>query len=248
MHAEWFDWFFIAFLTLFVPASAAKSYQQILPRLQAHETGIREAVYYSSILSQWIFVAVLCLWWWYQERDFNVLSLGLPRFTLVNLLWFCVIVFYAVVVILYTRHIVDNPEKHKSWFQRLQRSPGIDITPAHRRQLPVWWLVSITAGFCEELIYRAFVLWLLSLYLSPIPALLLMSLLFGLGHRYQGSDGILMTALLGLLMGTIYITTDTLWLAVLAHALIDASHGWAAYRIYHNYVALDESMEDSFEC
>jgi membrane protease YdiL (CAAX protease family) len=248
----WFDWIFIAALTLLIPTSAARSYQQILPRLRANEPGIREAVYLSSMLSQWIFVAIISLWWWYQDRDFQTLMLGLPQMGFIQLAWLALIIAYGLLVVRYTLYIIADPERHKNWYQRLHNSPGIDVTPARQSQLRSWWLVSLTAGFCEEFIYRAFVLWLLGLYLSPLLALLVMALLFGIGHRYQGREGIWMTAALGLFMGIIYLHTDTLWIAALAHAVIDASHGWAAYRIYHNYVDEDmledeESFDDQFE-
>lgn len=241
-EAHWLDWVYIALLSLIIPANAAKSYSQLLPRLRLRERGIREAVYLSSIVSQWLFVAILVAWWWYQGRDFHSLQLNLPRANGLNLFWLTLILAYTALIYFYTLRILADPQKQLRWYARLQESPGVDITPAEGKQLKLWWLVSLTAGFCEEFVYRAFLMWLLGIYMEPLWALPIMALIFGLGHRYQGTDGIFLTSLLGLLMGVIYLSSGSLWLAVLCHAMIDASHGWAAYRIYHNYRAMPHPL------
>ncbi|MHB8301691.1 MAG: CPBP family intramembrane glutamic endopeptidase [Acidobacteriaceae bacterium] len=85
-------------------------------------------------------------------------------------------------------------------------------------------LVSLTAGICEEFLYRGFLihyLHSLSLHLELWMALLLSSVIFGLAHVYQGVKGILQTALLGFFFGLIFLMSGTLLLPILLHVLID---------------------------
>ena len=55
------------------------------------------------------------------------------------------------------------------------------------------------------------------------------TLLFGLGHAYQGAGGIVRTGIVGLLFAGVYVTTGSLLAAMLLHAVIDAASGMVAY-------------------
>jgi membrane protease YdiL (CAAX protease family) len=54
-------------------------------------------------------------------------------------------------------------------------------------------------------------------------AVLLSSLLFGLAHVYMGWPAVGMTALIGVALGAITISRDSVWDAVMAHAFFDAT-------------------------
>jgi membrane protease YdiL (CAAX protease family) len=98
------------------------------------------------------------------------------------------------------------------------------ILPITREERSWFALVSITAGVCEEVLYRGFLIryladgpWHLGLWI----ALAVASIAFGLGHGYQGLSGIIGTGLLGAVMGLIFFATGSLWLSMAVHALID---------------------------
>ncbi len=88
--------------------------------------------------------------------------------------------------------------------------------------------MSVTAGCCEELLYRGFLIWYLNHWCPPVISLLLSCTAFGLAHYYQGLSGILKTGIVGLLMGFVYLLTETLLWPALAHVLIDLGAGWAS--------------------
>lgn len=81
----------------------------------------------------------------------------------------------------------------------------------------------MTAGITEELVYRAFALTVLLAVLpgGHWPALLVAAALFGLGHAYQGRTGMLVTALLAVGLGRLYLDTGSLLPGMVVHALID---------------------------
>ncbi len=98
------------------------------------------------------------------------------------------------------------------------------ILPLTREERTWFTLVSITAGICEEVLYRGFLI----RYLSNGPwhvglwiALAVASISFGLAHGYQGLTGIIGTAVLGAVMALIFFSTGSLWLPMALHALID---------------------------
>jgi membrane protease YdiL (CAAX protease family) len=51
------------------------------------------------------------------------------------------------------------------------------------------------------------------------------SLAFGLGHSYQGAGGVARVTLIGLAFGAFYVFTGTIWLPMLAHAVLDIVQG-----------------------
>jgi uncharacterized protein len=84
--------------------------------------------------------------------------------------------------------------------------------------------VGVTAGVCEEWLYRGFFLAVVSALAGGLPTGLLVviaAVAFGLAHAYQGPAGVLTTGLLGGVMAALYLQTGSLLLPILLHAAID---------------------------
>jgi len=98
------------------------------------------------------------------------------------------------------------------------------LLPSSREERRWWWLVCITAGVCEETIYRGFLLHYLHVHpfhLSLTSALVVSCLIFGVGHLYQGALGAVQTALIGFIFGVMFIVTGNLLLPIFVHAILD---------------------------
>jgi membrane protease YdiL (CAAX protease family) len=99
----------------------------------------------------------------------------------------------------------------------------IPRTPRERR---LFAGVSLVAGVGEEIVYRGYLVTILSAALGgPWWALLASSLAFGMLHGYQGGAGIVRTALLGGLLGAGFVLTGSLWPAIVAHTAVDLVGG-----------------------
>jgi membrane protease YdiL (CAAX protease family) len=89
----------------------------------------------------------------------------------------------------------------------------------------IWWIfVSLTAGICEEILYRGFLIhYFLAapFHVGVLVAVIASSVIFGAAHLYQGVAGVISTAILGLLFSAIFLTTGTLAVPMILHALID---------------------------
>lgn len=88
--------------------------------------------------------------------------------------------------------------------------------------------VAITAGVCEEILYRGWLPWALfawtgSLALGFVGA----AIVFGLGHAYQGRSGIVLTGCLALLLGAVTMWTGSLVPGQFLHVAVDLVNGLA---------------------
>lgn len=115
----------------------------------------------------------------------------------------------------------------KPRIQRLvQRQIGhlramLPVTPVERRTFVG---VALTAGICEEVVFRWFgityVRWLVP-GSSNLAVIIVIGVVFGLGHLYQGRIGVLMTGGAGALFTWLTLASGSLIPAILIHALID---------------------------
>ena len=90
----------------------------------------------------------------------------------------------------------------------------------------VWAVVSVAAGICEELVYRGYLqrqFW--SLTKSLPLAFVLQSVVFGVGHIYQGWKPALVTASYGLVFGLVAAWRRSIIPGAIAHAVVDIMGG-----------------------
>jgi membrane protease YdiL (CAAX protease family) len=100
------------------------------------------------------------------------------------------------------------------------------ILPATPDEKRAFVGLSLTAGICEELVFRGFLVFaLVAASGSVLLALLVSSAVFGVLHAYQRPAGAVRAAALGALLALPLITTGSLLPGVLAHAGIDIIAG-----------------------
>jgi len=98
------------------------------------------------------------------------------------------------------------------------------ILPKTPRQRRLWILLALTAGICEELLFRGFLFRYLHEIVPALPPmciLLVAAAVFGINHLYQGFIGALGTAFLAILFGVMFVGTGNLALPMALHALLD---------------------------
>jgi membrane protease YdiL (CAAX protease family) len=102
------------------------------------------------------------------------------------------------------------------------------LAPHTRAEVIVWILVSITAGICEEIIFRGylqrqFIAW----SGKRAVGILLSAVLFGLAHAYQGGKQTILLGAFGALFGILAERRRSLRPGMMAHAWQDALSGLA---------------------
>lgn len=88
----------------------------------------------------------------------------------------------------------------------------------------VWVAVSFTAGFCEEVAFRGYLmtrLRILGRFKSWLVPTVISAVAFGVCHAYQGIPGFILITIYGMLFSWLYIRTGRLWPCIIAHFLQD---------------------------
>jgi uncharacterized protein len=98
------------------------------------------------------------------------------------------------------------------------------LLPRTAGERRLFTVVGVTAGVCEEWLYRGFFLAVVAAVAGGAPTGVLVAVAavaFGLAHAYQGAVGIVTTGVLGGVMAAVYLETGSLLLPVLLHVAID---------------------------
>jgi uncharacterized protein len=104
------------------------------------------------------------------------------------------------------------------------------LIPETRAEKAVYVGVSFTAGICEELVFRGFLIAALNVATGSIAlAVLLSAAVFGIAHAHQDKIGALRAALLALALTAPLLATGSLYPGIAAHAIVDLAGGlWLA--------------------
>jgi len=187
----------------------------------------RLVLYASTIAFQWLAVAVVG--WRVWARGYTALQLGLVFHDQTKLI---IAGFVGAAVIgslqwLNLRRVGRIPVESRGPLQAI----AARILPQSAVELLPYFALAITAGLCEEFLYRGFAMAALAhAGLGSWLVVLVSSLLFGLAHSYQGRGGIVMTFLVGLLLGASRLTYNSLVPAIFWHSAVDIVAGVAGRR------------------
>ena len=122
-------------------------------------------------------------------------------------------------------HVVQirrHPEARTKLQRQLEKASIYLPQTARERR---WFVaVAVSAGICEEILYRGFLihyLYNLTWHVGFWVAFAVSCVAFGLAHVYQGLFGIGQTAAMGFLFGVLFVATGSLLTPILLHILID---------------------------
>jgi membrane protease YdiL (CAAX protease family) len=189
----------------------------------------RTRAYCRAIIGQWVIAIAALILWAGAGRPWATLGIT-PSHDRRS--YFAVGLIVALVVI--GAHQFRSIRRLKPEHSAAIRTKfaGLEFLLPHTRgEYRLFMALSITAGICEELLYRGYLTWLLAVYVGLPASIAVVVLAFGLAHAYQGPSGVLKTGLVGLVMSLIVVGTGWLFPAMLVHALIDLSSGYIGYTV-----------------
>ena len=199
----------------------------------------RTRAYIKAVAAQWAFSAAALGIWAYYGRPASALLLPLvPGWRVV-----LGIALVALMLLLTERQLRAvrrlTQERRAKVAARLS---SVGFVLPHTIREYRWFLVlSVTAGTCEELLYRGYLPWFFAPWLGTAGSYAAVLVMFGLGHAYQGRSGALKATAAGVVMCGIVLATGSLIPAMIIHALVDIGSGTLGYLV------LRDSIEKSTE-
>jgi membrane protease YdiL (CAAX protease family) len=227
MQPAIFDHLIVLALLIYFPLDGIRRMANLKRDAGANVPGVRSRLYRGIMLELWLVTIATLVFWATRGRAWSMLGLGEPGG---EYLWIGLGVAGVAIAALIVQTVVatrTDPAKLRGSVESLGH-----LIPHDAGELRLFNAVSITAGVCEEVLYRGFLLAYLGAWMGWPAALVVSSLVFGLGHGYQGATGVIKAGLVGLLMGSIVLLTGSLWAAIILHAAIDLSAGRIGYRVY----------------
>ncbi len=104
------------------------------------------------------------------------------------------------------------------------------MAPASPGELVLWFALAISAGICEELIFRGYLQQQCSALTRRVwLGIAISAVFFGLAHGYEGKSGMLLIALYGALFGILAHLRRSLRAGMFAHAWHDSLSGLVLY-------------------
>jgi len=230
------DYLLLLFLLLYPFLNWLWLWPRLVRATAAGVPGARAADYWGTIAIEWIFTVYVLAVWFVFGRSWDSLYVGHAPFLRLGLglaLALAVILFFCH----QHRTIFARPKLIESVRQKMRfADPFSPHTDAERYH---FWFVAITAGICEEILYRGFLFSFLRALFSflgewtgIIAAMVISSIVFGCAHIYQGNRFVPRIALVGLFFAVVVVLTKSLWPAILIHAAIDLHSGELAFGVH----------------
>jgi len=220
----------LAFVGLFALAWPAYGYYVDWPafqrRLREAPGAARLREYRTTVVWQWLIVAIGVALWLRAGRPWSSLALQVPagwRLWVPAGALLLLGAGYASQAVKVARH-----PRARAHLRKVLAS--LEAILPHTTSEFAWFLLtSVTAGICEELLFRGYFVWTLTPWLGWWGAAALSAPAFGLLHAYQGRKGTIRTAAVGAVMTLVVAGTRSLLPAMALHVLIDIGAGTVAW-------------------
>ncbi len=229
------DHLFACVLILGVPLYAAL-YSR--PRLRRHvasgEPAARVRTYWVNIVYQWLLAAAALSIWRLEHRPIGELGLGLEvswRFwTAAGL----VALGLAGLTLNYRAALRSEKDRRRL---REQLGDAAALTPRNEREMAHFAALSLTAGVCEEILYRGYLIWYLGTlvgtgFLGTSLSVVTAAVAFGASHLYQGPSQAARIFGLAIIAGGLYVLSGSLWVLMVLHVGVDVAGGLVSLALY----------------
>jgi uncharacterized protein len=222
------DWCYVALIASGLLIDHFVNWPAFLRRSELDPHSARLWLWRGWMILLWTLVVVGVALWLANERAWSALGFTLPHGWR---LWASVapVVGFALHEALTAAKVarIAGPKpKLRAQFGEL-----VIILPRSLAELRWFTAASLTAGFCEEFLFRGYLIWAFAPLLGWWGAAALSLAAFAAGHTYQGKAGFIRSALAGGVFTALVVLFGSLVPAIALHALIDAGGGVIAWLV-----------------
>ncbi len=205
-----------------LPLLGIRDYRLLLSRTSEGDADARVKLYKGVLISHWPLTIGLLAWWLLSGNGLKSIGL-IPVAEGKQWIAIGVGIFVMLAQVIYVATVLRNTDKLTEIKEHIGELSN--LAPQTLAEIRLFDMVSITAGVCEEILYRGLLLATLVSLVGTWPAVAITSLIFGLGHAYQGISGIVKTGLVGLVLAWLTVSSGSLFIAIVLHTIIDLTSG-----------------------
>ncbi len=219
----WDFWLVFVVLGVVIPWRGRVRLRNLLARpvVSAKE---KLVLYGSTIAFQWILMGVVA--WRAFARGLTPAELGLARPLSTELL--LVSLAGAALLGSFQWFNLRRVGRMTGAVPEFMRKLAERVLPSSTVELAPYSALAVTAGVCEEFLYRGFAMAALTRAgVAPWLVVIIASVIFGLAHTYQGKSGVSGTTIMGLVFGAARLALQSLAPVMVWHAVVDLVAGVA---------------------
>jgi uncharacterized protein len=220
----WDFWLIFLLLGVVIPWRGYTRLKKLLAQQQV-DPKEKMTLYAATIVFQWVLLGIVV--WRAIVRGLTIDDLGLSSKSWVGIT--AAGLFGAILVGGLQWLNLRRIGRMEGEAPELLRKLASRLLPVSLLEYLPYAVLAITAGVCEEFVYRGFAIAAFSKAGLPVwIAVIASSILFGLAHAYQGRSGIVSTGIFGVLLAIGRLGLDSLVPVMMWHAGLDLAAGIAA--------------------
>ncbi len=194
--------------------------------------GARVRLYLNCVAPQWLFTACIISLWAFRARPWALLMLG-PSTPLRLGIGLASAALTVVLLPLQRRTLFAR----SNWPELVRSTLGYaePLVPRTTGEYRGMIVVALTAGVCEEFLFRGFVTWYFLAFwpgsrMSLVLAVIISAILFGFAHVYFGVQHVRVSAVVGVVFSVVVLAAGSLLPAMILHATMDLNSFDLGYR------------------
>lgn len=240
VNARMFDYILLAVIVILPLVEWLWYAPRCYRGIRAGMSGARGRLYRAEVVALWAVTFGVLALWIAKARPWGRLYLG----AISALRFGSGLLIAAIIVALFVwqmQKVREALQRPRAVAKLREKLASVElIVPATDAERRGFWLLSVSAGICEEVIYRGFVLWLITAWAGLIVGIIISTAMFGFMHIYLGVAQVPRTAIIGLVLALIVVASGSLWPAMIIHAAIDLNSGEIGFRVGRAAAAISE--------
>ena len=222
----WFDHFFFLLVGVILPLISffsAQATKDIKDEDLFDENESKKDIYYTNGFLLLIGGLLVTSNYALTGKSFSKLGFGWPKTD------HLVLIFTFALVIVYIIDTYFSIQEYKKESKQEQETLEF-ILPKNWSEYKHYVFLAVNAGICEEIVYRGFLVNYLQAVLPTGPsnvilAVFIPSVVFAFSHAYQGWLNVLKIFTISILLGNIYVYSESLLIVVIIHIFVDLVSG-----------------------